>query len=88
MGRKILTKEDVSELKKDQTGPLNVNYGLCFGRSENHFGHGGAYGTRMAVDTRRNIVSIFMVQCAGSPKSGTTLNDYTKTVDTLLEEQQ
>jgi len=86
-GRKILTKEAVSELKKDQTGTLNVNYGLSFDRSENHFGHGGAYGTRMAIDSRRNIVSVFMVQCAGSPKSGTTMNEYTKAADQLLEER-
>ena len=86
-GRKILTKEAVSELKKDQTGTLNVNYGLSFDRSENHFGHGGAYGTRMAIDSRRNIVSVFMVQCASSPKSGTTMNEYTKAADQLLEER-
>jgi len=87
-GKKILTNEAISELKKEQTGLPNGAYGLCFDRSENHFGHGGAYGTRMAVDLRRNIVSVFMVQCAGSPKSGTSLNDYTKTVDQLLEEQK
>jgi CubicO group peptidase (beta-lactamase class C family) len=87
-GKKILTKEEVSELKKDQTGTLNRNYGLCFERSDHHFGHGGAYGTRMAIDSRRNIVSVFLVQCAGSPKAGTTLQDYIKAVDTVLENQK
>ncbi|MCL2117350.1 MAG: beta-lactamase family protein [Planctomycetaceae bacterium] len=84
-GQRILTKEAVVELKKDQTGELKRNYGLCFDRSDNHFGHGGAYGTRMAVDTRRNIVSVFLVQCAGSPKSGSAMNDFNKAVDKLLE---
>ena len=85
-GRMILSKNAISELKKDQTGSLNSNYGLCFDRSENHFGHGGAYGTRMAIDMQRNFVSVFMVQCAGSPKSGTALNDYVKAIEKLLEE--
>ena len=85
-GQKILSKEAIAELKKDQTGELKINYGLSFDRSDNHFGHGGAYGTRMAVDTRRNIVSVFLVQCAGSPKSGSTMNDFNKAVDKLLEQ--
>ncbi|MCL2622608.1 MAG: beta-lactamase family protein [Planctomycetaceae bacterium] len=85
-GQKILTRESVSELKKDQTSELKLNYGLCFDRSDNHFGHGGAYGTRMAIDLRRNIVSVFLVQCAGSPKSGSAMNDYNKAVDKLLEQ--
>ena len=84
--KEILTKEAVAELKKDQTGDLKLNYGLCFDRSDNHFGHGGAYGTRLVVDTRRNIVSVFMVQCAGSPKSGSAMSDFNKAVDQLLEQ--
>ena len=85
-GKSILTKEAIAELKKDHTGDLQHNYGLCFDRSDTHFGHGGAYGTRMAIDTRRNIVSIFMVQCAGSPKSGTAMNEYNRAVDQLLQQ--
>ena len=85
-GQRILTKEAVAELKKDQTGDLKRSYGLCFDQSDNHFGHGGAYGTRMAIDTQRNIVSVFLVQCAGSPKSGSAMNDYNKSVDKFLEQ--
>lgn len=86
-GKKLLTKEAISELKKDQTGDLKRNYGLCFDRSDNHFGHGGAYGTRMAVDAKREIVAIYMVQCAGSPKAGTAMADCIKAAEKMLENQ-
>ena len=41
-----------------------------------------------AVDTQRNIVSVFLVLCAGSPKSGSTMNDYIQAVDKLLGESR
>ena len=86
-GKKLLTKEAISELKKDQTGDLKRNYGLCFERGDDGFGHGGAYGTRMAVDTERGIVAIYMVQCAGSPKAGTAMADCIKAGEKMLENQ-
>ena len=86
-GRKLLTKEAISELRKDQTGDLKRNYGLCFERSDNHFGHGGAYGTRMAVDTGRGIVAIYMVQSAGSPKAASAMADCIKAAEKMLENQ-
>ena len=86
-GKKLLTKEAISELKKDQTGNLKRNYGLCFERNDSYFGHGGAYGTRMAIDMRREIVAIFMIQCAGSPKAGAAMTDCVKAAEKMLENQ-
>jgi hypothetical protein len=34
------------------------------------FGHGGAYATNMNIDTKRGLITVWMVQHAGFPKNG------------------
>jgi CubicO group peptidase (beta-lactamase class C family) len=34
------------------------------------YNHGGAYATNMTVDTKRGLVTVFMVQHSGFPGNG------------------
>jgi CubicO group peptidase (beta-lactamase class C family) len=69
-GQRILSEEAVKELTRDQTGPLKKGYGLGFSTNAGGFGHGGAYATNMTVDTKRGLITVFMVQHAGFPGNG------------------
>jgi hypothetical protein len=54
-----------------QTKPeIEKSYGFCFSVDENSIGHGGALSSNMLVDTKRGLVTVFLVQHAGFPGDG------------------
>lgn len=66
--RRYLSEASIAELTKKQTGErIRESYGLGFSVGAATYGHGGANSTNMSVDTRRGIVTVFMVQHAGFP---------------------
>lgn len=70
-GKKILTESAVKEMTKRQTDEsIPTNYGLGFALGADTFGHGGALSTNMTVDTKRGLVTVFLVQHAGFPGDG------------------
>lgn len=65
-GRRYLSEAAVAEMTRKQTGDaLKESYGLGLGVGPTSFGHGGAYATNMQVDTRRGLITVFLVQHAG-----------------------
>lgn len=82
-GKKILSESAVKELTKKQTpDTLKDSYGLGFSVGPTNFGHGGAYSTNMNVDTKRGLVTVFMVQHAGFPGEGSkTLGVFRKAAE-------
>lgn len=65
---RLLSEAAVAELTKKQTGDaVKESYGLGLNVGPTSFGHGGAYSTNMSVDTRRGLITVFMVQHAGWP---------------------
>ena len=51
-----------------QTGDqVKESYGLGWSVGRGTYGHGGANSTNMSVDTRRGMITVFMVQHAGFP---------------------
>jgi CubicO group peptidase (beta-lactamase class C family) len=68
-GKRILSKESVLEMRKKQTGALPAEYGLGWTRSRVapdgtalEFGHGGAYGTQLFIDTAQDLVAVILTQ--------------------------
>lgn len=66
--RRYLSQAAIAEMTKKQTGDhIRESYGLGFTVGAGTYGHGGANATNMSVDTRRGIITVFMVQHAGFP---------------------
>jgi CubicO group peptidase (beta-lactamase class C family) len=64
-GKRILSESAVKELSTKQTGKLKASYGLGFAVADGSYGHGGAYATNMSIDTKRGLVTVWMVQQSG-----------------------
>jgi CubicO group peptidase (beta-lactamase class C family) len=70
-GTRILSESAVKEMTSKQTGDaLKDNYGLGWSTGGGNIGHGGAYSTGMNIDTRRGLITVWMVQHAGYPGDG------------------
>lgn len=70
-GRRYLSESSVAEMTRKQTpASIQDGYGLGFSVGPGRFGHGGAYATDMTVDTRRGLITVFLVQHAGFPDDG------------------
>ena len=73
-GRRYLSEAAVREMTRRQT-PMTVaeSYGLgwqVYTDDDSQFGHGGAGATKMVIDTRRGLVTVFLVQVTGSGQYG------------------
>jgi CubicO group peptidase (beta-lactamase class C family) len=70
-GKRYLSEVAVKEMTRRQTpAALKESYGLGWSTGGGTFGHGGAYATNMSVDRERGLITIFLVQHAGSPDAG------------------
>jgi CubicO group peptidase (beta-lactamase class C family) len=66
-GKRFLSQKSVREMTSRQTpSHLKESYGLGWMISTNGFGHGGAYATNMNIDPQRGLITIYLVQQAGS----------------------
>lgn len=85
-GKRILSESAVKELAKRQTGSdLKTSYGLGFAVGGDTFGHGGAYATNMQIDTKRGLVTVWMVQQTGGAvgDSGKAIGMFRKAAEEL-----
>lgn len=66
-GRRYLSPEALKQFAAKQTGTQDNGYGVCVAMDKggNGFGHGGAYATDIWVDTRHQLVTIYLVQHNG-----------------------
>ncbi len=66
-GRRYLSGPAVAQMTSKQTCALSANYGLgCGVDGAGHgFGHGGAYSNDLWVDTRCQLITIYLVQHNG-----------------------
>ena len=65
-GKRIISAASVKQMTSRQTGEkIPTSYGFGFSVGGGTFGHGGAFSTNMSVDTKRGLITIFMVQNAG-----------------------
>jgi CubicO group peptidase (beta-lactamase class C family) len=70
-GKRYLSEAAVKEMTSKQTGDaIKEGYGLGWSTGGGNFGHGGAHATNMNIDTKRGLITIFMVQHAGFPGDG------------------
>lgn len=70
-GKRILSQPAVSQMTSRQTpAALPVSYGLGLSIDGDGYGHGGAFSTNMNVDTKRGLITVFMVQNAGWSNEG------------------
>jgi CubicO group peptidase (beta-lactamase class C family) len=72
-GKRILSEAAIKEMTSKQTGAgIKQSYGLGWGvKGESSFGHGGAFATDMTIDTKRGLITVWMVQQSGGfPNNG------------------
>ena len=70
-GKRYLSEGAVKQMTSKQTGDsVKEGYGLGWSTSGDSFGHGGAYATNMNIDSKRGLITVFMVQHAGFPGDG------------------
>lgn len=70
-GKHYLSESAVAEMTKRQTpADLKESYGLGWATGGGSFGHGGAFSTNMSIDTKRGLITVWMVQHAGFPGEG------------------
>jgi len=70
-GNRILSESAVKEMTSRQTGEtLPVSYGLGWATAGPTFGHGGAMATNMSIDSKRGLITVFLVQHVGFPGQG------------------
>jgi CubicO group peptidase (beta-lactamase class C family) len=89
-GKRILSAEAVEEMTRRQTPPeLKESYGLGWSTSGDTFGHGGALSTNMTIDTRRGLITVFLVQHAGfANDGGQSLGAFQKAARTRFEREE
>jgi len=60
---RLLSEKAVNEMTRKHTTPeTGGNYGLGFAVGDDHFGHGGAYGTQSRYFPKTGLITIFLVQ--------------------------
>jgi CubicO group peptidase (beta-lactamase class C family) len=66
-GRRYLSAAALTQMTSKQTGMLSANYGLgcAIDGAGNGYGHGGAYATDLWIDTKHQLVTIYLVQHNG-----------------------
>lgn len=70
-GKRYLSEDAVKQMTSRQTDKgVKENWGLGWSVSDGSFGHGGALSTNMTIDTKRGLITVFLVQHAGFPGEG------------------
>ena len=71
-GKRLLSESAVKEMTTRQTAAsIKETYGLGWAIGGNGtYSHGGAFATNMTIDTKRGLVTVFLVQHAGFPGNG------------------
>lgn len=70
-GKRLLSAQAVKLMTSKQTGPdIKTGYGLGWSTGDSSYGHGGAFATNMTIDTKRGLITVFLVQHAGFPGNG------------------
>jgi CubicO group peptidase (beta-lactamase class C family) len=89
-GKRLLSEDAVKQMTTKQTGDaVKDNYGLGFSTGGTTFGHGGAFSTNMSVDSKRGLITVFMVQHAGFAGDGAKSHGvFQKTAHELAEKSK
>ena len=70
-GKRYVSASAVKEMTMRQTPKeLKQSWGLGFTANDGVYGHGGAFATNMSVDSKRGLITVWMVQHNGFPKDG------------------
>jgi CubicO group peptidase (beta-lactamase class C family) len=65
-GRRYISAASIAEMTRKQTAEgIKESYGLGWIVGGSQFGHGGAFATNMNIDTKRGLITIWLVQHAG-----------------------
>jgi CubicO group peptidase (beta-lactamase class C family) len=70
-GKRVLSEDAVKQMTSKQTGDaVKTGYGLGWSTNADSYGHGGAFATNMSINTKRGLITVFLVQHAGFVKDG------------------
>ena len=78
-GKRVLSADAVRQMTTAQTaGDKTLNYGLGWATNGRTFGHGGTLGTDLSVDSKAGLVTVYLVQQAGSVPGRNCQGDFKK----------
>jgi CubicO group peptidase (beta-lactamase class C family) len=70
-GKRVLSENAVKQMTTKQTADaVKDGYGLGWSTGGGTFGHGGALATNMSIDSKRGLITVWLVQHAGFPGDG------------------
>jgi CubicO group peptidase (beta-lactamase class C family) len=70
-GKRYLSEAALRQMTTRQTpAAIKDSYGFGWSAGDGWCGHGGALATNMTVDTKRGLITVFLVQHAGFPADG------------------
>jgi CubicO group peptidase (beta-lactamase class C family) len=70
-GKRYLSETALRQMTTRQTpAAIKDSYGFGWAAGDGWCGHGGALATDMTVDTKRGLITVFLVQHAGFPGNG------------------
>jgi CubicO group peptidase (beta-lactamase class C family) len=70
-GKRYISEASIKQMSSRQTAEsIKESYGFGWSVGEGNFGHGGAHSTNMNIDTKRGIITVYLVQHAGFPLDG------------------
>lgn len=76
--KRLLSPNAIAEMTRRQTLAGLESYGLGWSVGEHEFGHGGACSTNMTINTRHDLVTVFLVQHEGFPGNGSQSHEMWK----------
>ncbi len=84
-GRRYLSETAVREMTRRQTpAAVAESYGFgwqVYADDGHQFGHGGACETRMVIDTRRGLVTVFLVQVSDSDRTAGAVAEFQRAAE-------
>jgi CubicO group peptidase (beta-lactamase class C family) len=69
-GKRILSEKAVAEMVKRSTPAGLPAWGIGWALAGDGYGHGGAFATQMAINPKRGLITVFLVQHNGFPADG------------------
>ena len=75
-GKRYLSDEAITQMTHKQTSAaITESYGLGWVTGDGTFGHDGAYSTSMNIDTKRGLITVFLIQYSGAGQQGSKSRD-------------
>ena len=75
-GKRYVSAASIAQMTSKQTAEsIKTEYGLGYTTGADEYGHSGAYGTKMAIDAKHGLITVFLVQDSGAHRTSDKARD-------------